>query len=139
MRDELAKGNPANRHLLKYSIFPGAFAVCRLPSDAPIPEWSLTGAFQHATRTPEELSVICPMEHVPDGMKADGPWMCLKLAGPFAFLQTGVLASFLDPLAQAWVPIFAVSTYDTDYVFIKEEFYGIAFEALRGAGHEIQP
>jgi len=61
----------------------------------------------------------------------------LKLEGPFPFSQTGVLLSFIEPLSSKGIPIFAVSTYDTDYVLIQEQFAGMALDRLQQAGHEL--
>jgi hypothetical protein len=77
------------------------------------------------------------MGSVPQGVKAEVPWTCFQLEGPFAFQLSGILASFIGPLAEAGIPIFAVSTYDTDYVFVKEEFAAAALCALQEAGHQL--
>lgn len=69
--------------------------------------------------------------------KCESSWTCFKLDGPFPFAQTGVLASFINPLAQRGVPIFAISTFDTDYVLVKEDHVAAALEALLAAGHEL--
>lgn len=76
---------------------------------------------------------------MPADVKAERGWICFKLEGPFPFLQTGVLTSFIDPLADRRVPVFAVSTYDTDYVLVKQELAGEALAALQQAGHELWP
>ncbi|HVO81474.1 MAG TPA: ACT domain-containing protein [Terriglobales bacterium] len=123
-------------HQLKFRWITGKFAVCRLPADAPLPDWALHGAFTSVTRTADELSVVCPEESVPAEVKSDKGWICFKLEGPFPFSQTGVLSSFIDPLAANGVPIFAIATFDTDYVLIKEEYSGVALSALEQAGHE---
>ena len=115
---------------------PGEFAVCRLVSDAPIPGWIGPEPFLSITRTADELSIVCLAAQVPDGIKAEKGWLCLKLVGPFPFSMTGVLASFLDPLRSS-IPIFAISTFDTDYVLIKEEFAAASLDLLRKAGHEL--
>jgi hypothetical protein len=73
---------------------------------------------------------------MPDGALAERGWVALKLEGPFPFSTTGVLASFLQPLAEAQVPIFAISTFDTDWVLIKRENLEQAVVALGAAGHE---
>lgn len=121
---------------LKFRRLPTTFAVCRLPPDAPIPSLTGTG-FTSITRTAEELSIICPTDHAPQNAKCESPWTCFKLEGPFAFSLTGVLASFLNPLAERGVPIFAVSTFDTDYILVKEEHAATALETLRAAGHDL--
>lgn len=122
---------------LKYRWIQGSFAVCQLPPTAPVPDWASNGPLLSITRTAEELSIVCPEEGVPDNIKAEKQWQCFMLEGPFPFSQTGVLLSFIQPLSQSGVPIFAISTFNTDYVLIQAEFVGMAVEALRGAGHEI--
>ena len=118
---------------------PQALAVCRASADAAIPDWVLTGELYSVTRTPEELSIVCAETCIPQDaqtVKVERGWVALKLEGPFPFAMTGVLASFLDPLAEAKIPIFAVSTFDTDYVLIKAENLQAAEKALGAAGHE---
>ena len=129
---------PTHSLSLLYSLVPGQFSVCRLPPDAPIPQWALRSPFVSVTRTADELSVVCPAANVPDGVQAVGPSVCFKLKGPFPLTQTGVLASFIEPLAAAGIAVFCVATFDTDYVLIAEEFAGAAMEALRSAGHELE-
>ena len=80
---------------------------------------------------------MCPLNQAPKNAKCELSWICLKLEGPFAFSLTGVLASFLNPLAERGVPIFAVSTFDTDYVLVKEKDAATAIETLTAAGHEL--
>jgi len=80
--------------------------------------------------------VVCLAKQVPGDVKVEAGWACFKLEGPFPFTQTGVLASFLNPLAKAQIPIFAVSTFDTDYVLVKEETVAAALSTLQNAGHE---
>jgi hypothetical protein len=121
-------------------------AVCRFASDARVPAWALEGGFFCVVRTRDELSVVCSEEvctedacaedRIPDGALAERGWMALKLEGPFPFSMTGVLASFLQPLAEARIPIFAISTFDTDYVLIKPENLEQAVVVLGAAGHK---
>ena len=87
-------------------------------------------------RTSHELSIICPEAGVPDHVKAERGFKCLQLEGPFDFQSIGILESFLAPLAQAGVPVFAVSTYDTDCILIQEKQWERALSALIQAGHE---
>ena len=115
--------------------------MCRLASDARIPAWALEGGFFCVVRTRDELSIVCDedsckKDRMPDGALAERGWVALKLEGPFPFTMTGVLASFLQPLAEAQIPIFAISTFDTDYVLIKREKLEQAVVALGAAGHE---
>jgi uncharacterized protein len=116
-------------------------AVCRFASDARIPAWALEGAFFCVARTRDELSIVCSEDvcnedRIPDGAPIERGWIALTLEGPFPFSMTGVLASFLQPLAEAQIPIFAISTFDTDYVLIKRENLEQAVVVLGAAGHE---
>jgi hypothetical protein len=97
----------------------------------------MKGGFSSVTRTGDELSIVCPADHIPKDIDPGLRWVCMKIEGPFAFSQTGVLLSFIEPLSSSGVPIFAISTYDTDYVLVQEEFAGAALNALQAAGHEL--
>jgi len=112
--------------------------VCRATSHSSIPAWA-EAAFFCVVRTPDELSIVCAESRIPEdheGVVVEPGWIALKLEGPFPFAMTGVLASFVQPLAEAGIPVFAISTFDTDYVLIKEENQTAALMALGGAGHE---
>jgi hypothetical protein len=115
----------------------GRFAVCRLEPSAPLPGWARREGFLTISWSPDELSVVCAEDLVPDGVKCERGWRALKLQGPFDFALTGILLSVLAPLAEAKIGIFAVSTFDTDYVMVKDEGLERAIEALRAAGHRI--
>ena len=121
---------------LKFSQVPGSFAVCRLPAMAAVPDWALQGPFFSLTRTLEELSIVCLAAEVPPEVHPETDWTCLKLEGPFPFSETGILTSFVQPLSDRAIPIFAVSTFDTDYVLVKRAWADKAVEALQAAGHE---
>lgn len=97
----------------------------------------MRGEFTSITRTADELSIVCPIDNLPKGTSSPHRWICLKLEGPFPFELTGILLSFIEPLSRNGVPIFAISTYDTDYVLIQEGFVDTAIRLLREAGHEM--
>jgi len=124
---------------LKFRRLPGSYAIVRLAPDAAVPAWATEGEFTSITRTTDELSIVCPTENLPADLSTSPRWVCLKLEGPFPFSQTGVLLSFIEPLSSKGIPIFAISTYDTDYVLIQEDFAGAAFNILQEAGHELWP
>lgn len=124
------------RHHLQFRWLSGSYAIVRLAPDALVPEWATNGEFTSVSRTTEELSIVCPTDNLPADLHSPHRWICLKLEGPFPFAQTGVLLSFIEPLSSKDVPIFAISTYDTDYVLIQEEF-AWAIDALQEAGHEL--
>jgi hypothetical protein len=122
---------------LKFCQLRGLYAIVRLPPHAPVPAWATQGDFTSITRTADELSVVCGAHNIPRDVDPGPRWVCLKLEGPFAFSQTGILLSFIEPLSNRGIPIFATSTYDTDYVLVQEEFAGVALETLDKAGHEL--
>jgi hypothetical protein len=121
---------------LKFSQVPGSFAVCRLPANAVAPDWALHGSFFSITRTTDEISIVCLAAQVPPEIHHEADWTCLKLEGPFPFSETGILTSFVQPLSDRAIPIFAVSTFDTDYVLVKHAWVEKAVEALQAAGHQ---
>ncbi len=121
-----------------FSLLPGPYALVRTSPDAAVPEWAFApGSFVSVTRTADELSLVCPAALVPAGTRSDGGWCCLKVQGPFAFDQVGILSSFAVPLAQSGVGIFAISTFDTDYILVKESQRELAIRALLSAGHTL--
>lgn len=124
---------------LRLNLLPGLYSICRLSPDAELPAWALAGSFFSVTRTTDELSVVCAGEHVPQGVRCEPGWRVLKLEGPFAFDQVGVLLAVLAPLAQAGVSIFALSTFDTDAILVKESSLAQARAALEAAGHRLLP
>jgi uncharacterized protein len=126
---------------LKFRVLEERLAVCRLASDAPIPAGVLEGRFFCVVRTRDELSIVCSEDacsedRMPDGTAVERGWIAVQLEGPFPFSMTGVLASFVQPLAAAQVPIFAISTFDTDYALIKRQDLERAVIALAAAGHK---
>lgn len=134
-----ATNRNAPSHRLTFRQLPDLYAIVRLSPDASVPHWATQADFSSITRTPEELSIVCPLNNVPKDVSPGPRWICLKLEGPFPFSQTGVLLSFIAPLSDNGVSIFAVSTYDTDYVLIQKDFIGHALDMLQRAGHELWP
>lgn len=124
---------------LKFRLISGSFAVCRLAAADPVPQWAMKGIFVSVTRTADELSIVCPVENVPQQYKPEIIWTCLKIEGPFAFTQVGILEAFIQPLAEDDISIFAIATFDTDYVLIQKSFADKAVQALQNAGHELIP
>ncbi len=133
---------------LTLQLIPGEFAVCRLPATAPVPAWAGLGrhrlgdggsaVFSSVTRTADELSILCPAAQVPAGVKHEAGWRLLKLQGPFAFTETGILAAVLAPLAAARIGILATATFDTDYVLVKAARFEEACGVIKAAGHAVR-
>ena len=122
---------------LKLSLLQETCAICRLAPGSPIPSWVQSGDYWSITRTPEELSVVVPEAHVPQGVTASRGWRALRFAGPLPLDQTGILSSVTSPLAAAHISVFVIATFDTDYVLIPEAQQRDAFVALERAGHSV--
>lgn len=126
-----------NQPGLPLTLLPTRLAVCRLDPDSPLPAWP-RGELVALTRTTDELSIVCAEECVPPGIQVEGGWRALKVAGPLDFSLTGILAAILAPLGDAKISIFALSTYDTDYVLVKEAHLADAIRVLGLVGHRVQ-
>jgi hypothetical protein len=126
----------ATRHL-ELSLLPERFAITRLAADSPIPAWATEGPFFSVTRTGDELSVVTELSRVPADIQSQPGWRVLKVHGPFALSEIGVLAALATPLAEARISLFAVSTFDTDYLLVASETLSAAVAALERAGHTI--
>lgn len=122
---------------LRLRVLGGAYAVCRLDPGAPAPAWGGTGLFA-LTRTADELSVVCPESDAPPGVRCERGWRCLQVIGPLDLAAVGVLASLVSPLAAADVSVFVLSTFDTDYLLVKDEAFEAAVEALGRSGHRVE-
>lgn len=122
---------------LQIIVLPDRLAICRLPPDAPDPAWANGSNLIARVRTSDELSVVCGMDHVPDGIQAEIAWRALKVQGPLDLTLVGILSSLAFSLAAAGVGIFVISTYDTDYLLVKDYDLEKAIQALREARHEV--
>lgn len=116
----------------------GRWAIVRLAADAAVPDWfaRARSPFASITRTRSETSIVCDDGAVPEEVMAERDWALLELVGPFAFSQTGILAGIAQPLAQAGIPLFAISTFDTDYLLVASTRIDQACAVLVAAGHE---
>jgi hypothetical protein len=121
---------------LLLNLLPTRLAVCRLGAQEPLPPWP-RGELTAITRTADELSIMCAEDCVPPGIQIEAGWRALKVAGPLDFSLTGILAAIASPLAVAKISIFALSTYDTDYVLVKEAHLAAAIRVLSLAGHTV--
>lgn len=130
--------SPAPPHHLTLALLEERFAVCQLPSGEKIPAWATAGSLFSVTQTATELSIVCEAAQVPADVKRETGWRCLRVEGTLDFSLTGVLASLVAPLADARISVFTLSTFDTDYLLIKEEHLAAALHTLRACGHHIE-
>jgi hypothetical protein len=114
-----------------------SYAVVRLEPDAPLPLWAQRGHFRSVTRSDTEMSIVCREQDVPADASAERGWVCFQVAGPLDFSLTGVVASVVAPLADADIPLFVISTFETDYLLVREHDHHAAVEALTAAGHSV--
>lgn len=120
---------------LDLTALDGEYAVCRLPAGVELPPVRDAGSFYSVTATADEVSVVCRPEQAPDGAVVEHGWRALKVDGPLEFELVGILANLAGILAGAKVSVFAISTYDTDYLLTQDLEGAIA--ALSAAGHRI--
>lgn len=117
-------------------LLPGTLAICRLDASAGVPHWA-TGDVISITRTSDELSIVCSQNNVSENIQSEPDWRCFRVAGRLDFSMVGVIASLTGTLAAAGITVFVVSTFNTDYLLVKEADLESAVESLRSAGHVI--
>ena len=120
---------------LELMLLPDELAVWKLPPDAPLPSIGESG-FWSVTRTSEELSIVSAPRLVPPGLPSEKGWRCIAVKGPLPFDLVGVLATLSAPLSEAEISIFVVSTFNTDYLLVKDHQLEHACAVLQQAGHE---
>ena len=114
------------------------FTINKLPQFAEIPSILSQGDMCFISRTDEELSIICPDYMAPNNVQQELGWRCIRVEGEMKLQEVGVLASLAQPLADAGIPMFVVSTFNTDYIFVMEENLVNAVQALQQAGHDFR-
>ncbi|MBM7869973.1 hypothetical protein JOC70_001443 [Clostridium pascui] len=117
-------------HKLSLSLLKDKFGVCRLDINEAIPSWGTKGEFFSITKTADELSIVCNEENIPSNIKCEVEWKALKIEGPLDFSLIGILSKISSLLAKDGISIFAISTYDTDYILVKESHIENAISVL---------
>ena len=123
--------------ILTMRLMEEKFGVCRLDREEVIPEWIKRCDFVSITRTLDELSIVCSEDSIPDYIKCEKGWKVLKVEGPLDFSLIGILSSISTILADKKISIFAISTYDTDYILIKNDDIENAIEVLSNNNYEV--
>ncbi|MGB8321555.1 MAG: ACT domain-containing protein [Candidatus Acidiferrum sp.] len=126
-----------NQRCFHLSLLPNQYVILKLAADAETPKWAANGEFFSVTRTSDELSIVTAFANVPGQMRIESKWRVLKVHGPFALDEVGVLAALAAPLSAAAISIFVISTYDTDYLLINEQQCDAAISALQNEGHRV--
>jgi hypothetical protein len=125
-------------HKLTLQLLNETFTINKLPQFADIPSILARGEMCFISRTDEELTIVCPDFMAPNNVQQELGWRCLKVDATMKLQEVGILESLLQPLSEAGVPIFAVSTYNTDYVFVHDENLVTVVQALQKAGHTFE-
>lgn len=115
---------------LSLLILPDKLAICRLEKDSQIPSWAKNDNFFSITKTNEELSIVCSESNVPNDVKVEKNWRAFKIVGSLDFSLIGILASLANPLAKEKISIFTISTFNTDYVLVKDINFGKTIKIL---------
>ena len=127
------------KNQLTLQIMDDCLSICKLDSSAGYLDWAWvcndSSAFISVTRTKDELSIVCPERLVPRSVQAEYGWKGLKVKGQLDFSLTGILSSIAKPLADNEISIFAISTYNTDYILIKQEDIKAAVGVLSSDFH----
>lgn len=124
---------------LNLSLLADSYAICRLAPEQEVPSWALRDRqLLSITYTAEELSIVCTCSSVPAEVRCDRGWAAIRVEGPLDLSAAGILASLAAPLAEGGVAIFAVSTFDTDYLLVKEAHLPLARRLLESAGHSFE-
>lgn len=123
---------------LHLKLLKDTYGVCRLQKNDSIPSWAFEGEFYSITKTDDELSIVCLQNNIPENIKCETDWKILKIQGPLDFSLIGILSKISTLMAENEISIFAVSTYDTDYILIKEEKIDIAINILENDIYEVK-
>lgn len=136
---QISSGNLTSQLGMKLTltVLEGSYTVHRFSADAPVPETIEQSKFYSVTRTDEELSLVCESSIDLNAPKSETDWRIIRVVGPLDFSLTGVLAEISSILASAGVSIFAVSTFDTDYIFVREYCLKEALKVIKKAGHNV--
>lgn len=116
----------------------GDYGIARLSADAAVPGWADGEGLFTVSRTNDELSVLCRADRIPDDVKCDLGWTAFKFEGPFAFQEHGILLSVISPISGAGIGVFVISTFDTDYLLVKNETAETVRALLSAAGHTLR-
>lgn len=135
----VARGYPDDVDEPSYSfrVHDERLAIARLAQDALVPDWA-RGRFVHVARTPDELSIVCAQEHVPQGVRHERDKIALGIEGVVPMTVVGLLAKLCTALAAVRVPVFVISTYDTDWLLVDAARLDAARSALEQAGYGVR-
>jgi hypothetical protein len=121
---------------LKLQLLDGKFTISKLPVFQDLPQIIANGEMCFAMRTDDEFTIITPDFMAPNNVQQETGWRGIRIDGEIPFQAFGVMYALVKPLAEAHIPIFAISTFNTDYVFLPEVMMVEAVKSLQTVGHE---
>ena len=122
---------------MNFSVLPGEYAIYRLDPHSAIPESAVAADIFHIFKSDEELSILVPQTVEPCSDNVEPGWSGIQVSGPLDFDAVGIMAEISGILADAGISLLAISTFDTDYIFVKSESFAHSIEKLRAAGHTL--
>lgn len=123
---------------LKLKILSQSLTIIKLRPKTLLPTWLESHSWYSVTHTADELSIVCERDKLSKDIPDSGEWRGIMVCGPLDFSLTGILLQLAEPLAQAGISIFAISTFDSDYVLVQRENLAGAINSLRESGHIIE-
>ena len=123
---------------LVLSVISENFTIHKLSPDASTPEEILKSNYYSISKTENELSLVCSEVIEVQSLQSSKGWKCIKVAGQLDFNLTGILAGISDILAKENISIFAISTFDTDYILVRTQDLSSARTTLRQAGYKFE-
>nr|WP_319390977.1 ACT domain-containing protein [uncultured Cohaesibacter sp.] len=124
---------------LNIRVVPGRYAVCRLDTDAAVPDWLQGSGFKAVVCSEDEVTLVCLETRVPRGIPSETGWACLRTIGPFPFDTAGIVKSLIDPLSRNDIGVFVICTFDGEHVLIPSHKLDAAKKHLEAAGHTVLP
>ena len=124
---------------MKLQRYPETLAVVKLPPGAEVPDWAESSSIFSITATATETSIVCAARNVPRKSQHQRPFTAFEVEGPLDFALTGVLSTLLQPLAEAEISVFTLSTFDTDWILVPGDDADRAEEEWRRSGHTVEP
>jgi hypothetical protein len=118
------------------SILEETYIIHKLDQSTKLPEGLTDCEFYSLSNSREETSLVCPDQILIQSENSSPNWKCLKVAGPLDLKLTGILAGLSDTLEKAKISIFAISTFETDYLLIQKQVLETAKTALKSAGYK---
>ncbi|TGY43714.1 ACT domain-containing protein [Clostridium sartagoforme] len=122
---------------LTLKLLKDKYSVCRLDKNNEIPKWIFDEEIFSITKTEDELSIVCLQDKISNDIICEKDWKILKIEGPLDFSLVGILSKISTLMANNKISIFAISTYDTDYILIKEESVDKAIKVLESNSYSI--